>query len=86
MGVLKDRSFFRFFDMMLKRLQEKQGEYRDSWRYVDLDQLRMRIRRKCCTWAMSTYTPEELQELVDLANQCMLLYIRLKEGGEELDG
>ena len=68
---------------MLKRLKEKQSEYGDSWLEVPLKQLRGRVWEEVEEWLRVVWLmgseEMEMKELVDIANQCLLLYYRLKQ-------
>ena len=61
------------------RREEKRGE---TWRTMTVEQLRQRLLEEFVEWLEATLkgnVTDELEELVDIANQCMLLYHRLKE-------
>jgi len=76
-----------FSKAMQKRLIEKQDEKGDSWKNAPLWEL----------WEILSYKSEQMLEdidsysidddikhLVDLANQCMLIYLRLCEWKEDI--
>ena len=73
-----------FSKEMLKRLLEKREKYGDSWLKVPIEQLRRRVIDEVTEWVIEAFKPDynkedEMKELIDIANQCLLLYYRLKE-------
>jgi len=73
-----------FSKEMLKRLLEKREKYGDSWLNVPMNQLRRRVIDEVTEWVTEAFKPDynkedEMKELIDIANQCLLLYYRLKE-------
>lgn len=69
-----------FSKRMLERLVEKERKYGDSWLKVPVGQLRIRLLLEFGEWKDSWYDLEkEMNELVDIANQALLLYYRLKK-------
>ncbi len=63
---------------MQHRLIEKQAKYGDLWKNCGIDQLRKAVDFIYDTMKERRSTEKEMISLVDLANQCMLLYLRLK--------
>jgi len=79
-----ERLVNEFSRLMLKRLLEKRRDYGDSWVNVPLMRLRGRLWSEVHEWLRAVWSGneiQELEELVDIANQCLLLYFRLLNGG-----
>jgi len=57
------------------RFKEKEKKYGNSWKTASLDDMRERIMYMYAKW-LDDNKPEE-KWLIDLANQAMLLYLRL---------
>ena len=67
-----------------RRLIEKQDKHGDEWKTSTLTFLRNRIDFMYKILIKRRGTSFEPISLVDMANQCMLLYIRLiEEGGDK---
>jgi len=64
-------------EAMQKRLIEKQEKHGDEWKTSNLNYLRHRIMILFDLFVSSIETDKEKIKLVDLANQSMLLYLRL---------
>lgn len=86
--LLEKNEFKEFFKAMLNRLEEKRAKYGDSWKTTPLMVLRARIVEEYIEWdkaSLKDTLEEEMKKLVDLANQCMLLFIRLKQFLKQAD-
>ena len=77
--------FEDFFRAMMKKIRKAAVKRGDSWEYCDIDDLRERLKMEYCEWRLSIYASEEADELIDVANQAMLLWIRLQRE-KEVDG
>lgn len=76
---------------MENKLKQKDVEYGDSWKTMPLDKLMFRLKQEYREWeetgmindrgtpAMVDYSKEEL---VDIANVCMMLYHRRLNMGD----
>ncbi len=71
-----------FATLMLMRLMSQREKYGDSWKIVTIPQLRERIKEEYKEWLKAKTLEEELTELIDIANQCQLLFTRLLRGDE----
>jgi len=76
---LFDKEIAIISKVMQKRLIEKQEKRGDEWKVSDLNYLRERIIVLYDLVMGSVFIEEEMKSLIDLSNQCMLLYLRLKE-------
>lgn len=65
----------KMFTAMNARLKEKEPKYDDSWKTKSLDDLRDKVMFMYGKW-LGENKPET-KWLLDLANQAMLLYLRL---------
>jgi len=68
----------KIFVPMAKRFHEKEAKHGDEWKKVSVDFMKQRV---CFMYDlfMNAVTPKEHKKaLVDLANQAMLLYLRLE--------
>ena len=77
---------------MLKRLLEKRRDYGDSWLDVSIPHLCGRLVEEFFEWIKTSYPwgpsetiDEEMRELVDIANQALLIYHRLKMHKKDLE-
>ncbi len=70
-----------FVEVMDQRVAEKQWEYGDSWKTLEISLLRDRVRQNYHEWidAMCADLDLEPQKLVDLANLCRFVWRRLME-------
>jgi len=64
---------------MLSKLVEARKRHGDSWLIVPISQLRRRLKKEFQEWCNAKDKETELKELIDIANQCLLLYFRLLE-------
>ena len=71
--------FKQFQRKMLEKIREKKKKHGDSWLKVPLEVLRRRVTEEYLEWSKATNPVREMNELIDLANQCMLLWIRLRQ-------
>lgn len=71
------------FDLVLKdayfKYQSKQQKHGNSWKYMELDALRGRLREEFHEWKMSKQGKEEYYELIDIINIASMLATRIKE-------
>jgi len=74
---LFDKEIASFSKFMKSRLIEKQEKYGDKWKTMSFDDLRERIRYLYDLFEKSIFIDVEKKKLVDLANQCMLLFLRI---------
>lgn len=65
-------------NIIRNRLIEKHKKHKDIWKHVDKNYLRGRIVFLYDSWR-NKFHEEEPKKLLDVAIQCMLLYLRLKE-------
>lgn len=76
---------FRAFTIaMQKRFDDKEKEYRDTWKTLPLDELESLLLNQCNevrkALILAEYSKEaQLKELVDLANRSLTVWIRLTE-------
>lgn len=78
MFVLSGR-FKQFQREMLRKINERKKKYGNSWLKTPLQVLRARITEEYLEWSKADNITREMNELIDLANQCMLLWIRLRQ-------
>jgi len=71
--------FDNFFEAMKKKFEKKKASHGESWRKVSLISLRHRVREEYEEWYTATNEQVEMEKLINLASQCMLLWIRLRE-------
>jgi len=71
--LLKDYQYF--FDAMKSRMEVKQKEYGDNWMFAELRDLFSSLIEKYEKW---TRDLNNKLHLVDLANHCMILWLRLE--------
>ena len=76
---LFDKELQRILVPMKDKLLAKHDIKGESWKDVPIDNLRNRLSFKYSLFAESFGKESEVETLVDLANYCMLLYIRLRE-------
>lgn len=81
--MVSDKLFDKEIDIiskvMQKRLIEKQEKHGDEWKVSDIRHLRSRVVALYKLFLDSVFFEEEMKSLIDLANQSMLLYLRLKQ-------
>lgn len=76
----KDRKYFsEFFNAMVAKIKSRNLEKGDGWKHCDLRDLKERLRHEFKEWqAESVYNSKNVStELIDIANQAMLLWIRI---------
>jgi len=73
----------RFSEEMLKKLEARVEKHGGSWKNVSIWHLRGRLIQEFNEWKQMIESEFEPNELIDIANQCMLLYFRLKEKEEK---
>jgi len=78
-GIGLSSRFKQFQRKMLEKIREKKKKHGDSWLKVPLEVLRRRVTEEYLEWSKATNPVREMNELIDLANQCMLLWIRLRQ-------
>ena len=82
----------RFLNKMIRKIRQKAEKYQHGWAKCSIKQLESRLNTEIEEWKSLTkpeqYSDKELDELIDIANQAMLLWIRknhlIKTGIEEL--
>lgn len=77
--------FEKFFENMIRRIEEKIPEYKHSWMDAKIDDLWSSLIRKFskCVANESLNKNELDKDLIDLANQCMLLCLRKNDKGDK---
>jgi len=81
-GIKLSSRFKQFYNKMAEKIREKRKKYKTSWLEAPLMVLRARIVEEYLEWNRASKKENivrEMEELVDLANQCMLLWIRLRQ-------
>ena len=69
----------QFILAMEDKLNKKQDEYGDSWKKMPLPELVQRLRDEYKEFhPLGTTGKPEMEELIDIANICMMLYARIK--------
>jgi predicted house-cleaning noncanonical NTP pyrophosphatase (MazG superfamily) len=63
-----------FYAQMIQKIQQNEVEKRDSWVRCDLKSLEFALSEEIREYNES----EKIEELVDIANICMMLYNRKK--------
>ncbi|MHA1807002.1 MAG: hypothetical protein ACTSX2_05460 [Candidatus Thorarchaeota archaeon] len=74
----KDFPLNNFMQEMKSKMRSKDAEYGDSWKICDIDFLRGRLNDEHIEWLDIKGDAGEAEELVDIANLCMMLWIRLR--------
>lgn len=64
--------FASFMDSVLNRNQKEKG---DSWKTISIDDLDMKLQEEISEYNQS----KDKSELVDIANVCMMLFLRKAE-------
>jgi len=74
---LFDKEIALFSKFMKNRLIEKQEKHGDIWKTLSFNDLRERVRYLYDLFEKSIFIDIEKKKLIDLANQCMLLFLRI---------
>ncbi len=74
-----DKEIDQISEVMKNRLLEKQESLGNIWKTTELLHLRTRLIHIYHRWYNKMLIEEEPTRLIDLANQAMLLYLRLTE-------
>jgi len=76
----------KFLVAMDDRVTEKQIEYGDNWKTVNVGFLRFRVTQNFEEWRSTSRndTETECRKLVDLANLCRFLWERLNDQKKEI--
>jgi len=72
-------------DLMKKRLEEKHAKHGDEWKIVSIEQLQEAIDFIHGIYHKRKNTDKEIIALTDIANQAMLLCLRLKSNKDVLE-
>ena len=70
-------------EAMQKRLIQKYDKHKNSWTYTSEIHQRERVKFMFLNSVTNKETEDEMKWLLDLSNQAMLLYIRLKQKKEK---
>jgi hypothetical protein len=81
--VMFDSEMQVISDVMKTRLVEKQDKHGDEWKEASLDHMRDRVDFIYEVLMKRRATELEPISMIDMANQCMLLYLRLMEHGKK---
>lgn len=74
-----DLKYFQtFFSMMAEKIQSRMKTKGSGWKTCILPELKERLRTEFKEWqSESIYSGNVSEELIDIANQAMLLWIRI---------
>lgn len=86
-AILKPRpEIIEFAEAMEKVMSRNDKEKGDSWKTCDMDFLVNKLKEEIREWEEDNdynerygLSPADMEELVDIANVCMMLFQRIKE-------
>jgi hypothetical protein len=76
------KELLSFSEIMEEKLKLKDEIYGDSWKEMNLGELRSRLMREVeewLVWSQKYDSTEEMREIIDIANISMMLYFRLEQ-------
>lgn len=72
-------SYDKFMKAMLEILEEKQKDYKDTWKTANLDFLQDLLIEQTIT-LVPTNSKRSKRKLIHIANYCYFLYTRIEQG------